>query len=919
MARFIRCASDRWHAEVPGTRWFRADLHVHTLDDHPNANLQRPSGVDGPATDAASQTAYAKALLHQACSEGIEVLGLTPHAVCAGDSDDTSATWRIVDVWNTELDEDGVPFRDKIYAVFPGFEPSLADGTEGLHLLFLFDPEIGRQNYVHTFATIMGAVSPYQDRSLRISTLRAEQAFAALAELSDRDGSGWQCMCLAAHAFGNRGLFRLKSQVLEHFPHEHICGLQLKDEWLPPDAFADKLWLEEGMAKYHHAFFHASDAYNIEHIGRRFSCVKLASPRIESLRQALLASDSRMRLPYEKGADGSLVLSVEVPEAVPASRAWVSQIRVSGGTSFFGGHDPEASTDREQVFEFSPDLTCVIGGRMSGKSTLLDGLRVHCERDLPVDARLKEDVLARGQEVFLSGGPDVVPNIHGPVPRSSPVSSRWPARFFTQRELQRVVEDQDMRRHILHRLIPTETRGLVERELRLSELDTELAELHGHIQVRRTSLLAAQGELDEIERAEEDLKRFEKAGIDRLRTAQCDSGKVNGVAQAVANIRTQLLDADEIGSQLTPEAISDDEIKRILDESDASGGLSRVVEQLTQSIQWQGELLDSLADVTLRAQAKAGERVIAARAAVQRALVEAGGTPEELNQFDALTEIVANREQMVQQVSSRLRRYRNTLREFAAKHRERSALIGAQREAMARVAETIVDRFSGRIRINCIQGGLVEPLDSWVSHLRTASVTRWWNSVKADGLYPATLRAAIRKNTLSELGMSSAVQEAFTGTVDLNKRMELASLRSEDRYAIELKVGEDDGDYRELTRLSGGAQVSVLLSLILETDDATPLVVDQPEDEADKEFLLKVLLPALRRLKGSRQIVFATHDANIVVNGDADQVIVLEADADTGSAKYQGAIEDANVKNAIVRILDGGEEAFELRKAKYGF
>jgi len=113
--------------------------------------------------------------------------------------------------------------------------------------------------------------------------------------------------------------------------------------------------------------------------------------------------------------------------------------------------------------------------------------------------------------------------------------------------------------------------------------------------------------------------------------------------------------------------------------------------------------------------------------------------------------------------------------------------------------------------------------------------------------------------------------------------------------------------------------VSVLLSMIFETDDTAPLIVDQPEDEMDKAYLFDVLLPALRRLKGRRQVIIATHDANIVVNGDADNVIFLEADYEYGIISEQGAIEEQGVKNAIINTLDGGRDAFNLRQAKYGF
>jgi ABC-type cobalamin/Fe3+-siderophores transport system ATPase subunit len=167
--------------------------------------------------------------------------------------------------------------------------------------------------------------------------------------------------------------------------------------------------------------------------------------------------------------------------------------------------------------------------------------------------------------------------------------------------------------------------------------------------------------------------------------------------------------------------------------------------------------------------------------------------------------------------------------------------------------------------------------------------------------------------------MSDQVARTFEGLLTPARRCELYALRNEDKYDIELKVGDGPEDYREIDELSGGAQVSVLVSLVLETDDANPLVIDQPEDELDKAYLFETFLPALRRLKGRRQVIFATHDANIVVNGDAGQVIFLKADHEFGRIAEQGTIEENKVKDAIVNTLDGGREAFTLRQAKYGF
>jgi len=96
-------------------------------------------------------------------------------------------------------------------------------------------------------------------------------------------------------------------------------------------------------------------------------------------------------------------------------------------------------------------------------------------------------------------------------------------------------------------------------------------------------------------------------------------------------------------------------------------------------------------------------------------------------------------------------------------------------------------------------------------------------------------------------------------------------------------------------------------------------VIDQPEDELDNRFLNETIIPALHSLKGRRQVILATHNANIVVNGDADRVIALEANADGASIYAEGAIEEEPVRDAIVKTLDGGRDAFKLRLRKYGF
>ncbi len=922
MTPFVRQAASRWHDEVPGARWFKTDLHLHTLDDHPSTNLQMPAGVVGSSVDPATLTGYARAFLKGAIANGIEVLGLTPHAVKCGDGDDTSAVWRIVEVWNNDSDDDGVPFREKIYAVFPGFEPNLVDGDQGLHLLFLFDPEIGRADFIAAFSAVMGAIPPWKNGSLQISSNDSKTAFGALTELHKRLNPDWDYICVAPHAFSGHGLFTLKSQVLATFPHRFISAIELKDNWLPADAFADKPWLKAGMEQYRHALFHSSDAYSVSNIGKRFTLTKLARPRIAALKQAFLASDSRLRIAYNKNGAGALMVRPDLPDPRAGNRPWLRSIQIRGGTSFFAGTDTTTNTEREQTFRFNPDLTCIIGGRMSGKSTLLDGLRLWFGHELPAEPAVHQDVEQRARSKFLSGDPNISVVIRGPTNPAAQNKERWPARFYTQRELQKAVRDQTERRQVLYRLIPAESPQLLNRAQRIAELDAELSTLADEAEELRTSLAATEQAFVTVKRSKDALERFAAAGVDKLTAAQADQGRIKGTISSVEKIKEHVDTIVEESASLTPPPVTDADLKRFLEQTSDQPGLEYLLERKAIALRYAAMVMGKIRRLLEKAETAATTSVDSKRTEVQRAVIAAGGTAEELNQFDALTQSAGEYEVRHSEFSAAKQIYFAKLRLFCRAREERSKLITEQRSAMDRVAQVVLARFPDKIRINKRVDAEADALEEWIFSLREQGVTRWWNSRKSAGLptvSPEVLRAATRNGNLGSVGMSDQVTRTFQGLLTQARRCELYALRNEDKYEIELKVGSGANDYREIDALSGGAQVSVLVSLVLETDDTNPLVVDQPEDELDKAYLFETLLPALRRLKGRRQVIFATHDANIVVNGDADQVIYLQADHQFGRIAEQGTIEEQRVKEAIVNILDGGRDAFTLRQAKYGF
>ena len=519
---FVRQDSAKWRHDVPGARWFKADLHIHTIDDHPGGRAKSPAGLNGPPGSEEMIAAYARRFLQGAVRQGVRVLGVTPHSPRVGEGPETSAVWRIVEEWNGGIDDDGRPFREHIHAVFPGFEPSFRDGASGLHLLFLFDPEIGRDRYLSAFDLVMGGVSPWRGNELQLSSRNAGEAFHEIRELHRRESSGargggsqWSYIVLAPHIESSKGLLGAqKAQVLALFQHGEVAGLELGDEKLPKDTEKNRPWLLQGMAEHRQAFFHSSDACSVDDIGKRHTWLKLASPRIEALRQAFIAHDSRMRIAYKREANGGLSEIPAPPDVTVHRRPWLRSVTVAGGASFFRGDADRGES--ECRFDLSPDLTCIIGGSMTGKSTFLDGLRVHVEAPLPPDDGLKGQVEARGKYGFLAGSPVITLDCPGQDPTASP-HARWPAVFHAQNELQRLAQEPEAVEDILARLAaPAETDDIRAREERLRVLDRELGRAAKRLAKLDEDLADAEQACERSRKAAGELAAFSDAGIEDL-------------------------------------------------------------------------------------------------------------------------------------------------------------------------------------------------------------------------------------------------------------------------------------------------------------------------------------------------------------------------------------------------------------------
>jgi hypothetical protein len=133
----------------------------------------------------------------------------------------------------------------------------------------------------------------------------------------------------------------------------------------------------------------------------------------------------------------------------------------------------------------------------------------------------------------------------------------------------------------------------------------------------------------------------------------------------------------------------------------------------------------------------------------------------------------------------------------------------------------------------------------------------------------------------------------------------------EDSLSITYSLNKHDS-FKPVEQGSPGQKTAALLAFILSYGHE-PLILDQPEDDLDNQLIYDLIVQQLRRIKTRRQVIVVTHNANIVVNGDAENVVVLEVCSGQSRTANQGGLQESGIRADICQLMEGGKEAFDLR------
>ena len=614
-------------------------------------------------------------------------------------------------------------------------------------------------------------------------------------------------------------------------------------------------------------------------------------------------------------------------------------LRVTGG--FLAGAE----------LEFADGLNCLIGGRGAGKTTALEFLRfglglmpdsrINAQRRKVIDAlvkanlgsgRLAIELRTKTNLRYTTGRAaketlQVLNEAGTAVPVSLDRDQIFSADVFSQNEIEDIASSPAAQLELLDRFQEQEATA-VARELEhlQRELDQSSVDLR-HIDQEVDAL---RGRASEVPVLQERLKGFaEVEGPDAARINAAHAAKngrvkegklpdflVTGLQKVARDIRSSQVDF-----QSNVEVQLDNDVRQ--------GPNREVFEALASDLQTFTQHLGSsvesivVAARTAEAQTRAHAAALAERHAVQEA---------DYRKIVAASEEQGGRAAERLALQTSLANAQAAANDQLAKEKQRQGLTTIRNDLLKRVSELRDRRFALRkqvgerlssqfpsIRVTVAQSAELQQYRDLVTEaLKGAGVKQ---AVVADRLsqvfLPGELARLVAKNDYAAFVQRASFDEdRARKVVDALKasgtHYTIETVDLDDRPCIELLDGET---FKESTQLSTGQRCTTILPILL-TQSERPLLIDQPEDNLDNAFVYDTIVKALRTVRGSRQVIFVTHNPNIPVLGEAERVFVFSSDGRHGTLKQVGTVDDC--KDQIERILEGGREAFLQRKARYG-
>ena len=922
-------------ADFAGARWWKFDFHTHT-----------PASKDTPwfGIEEDEKRLKPEQWLLRFMKAGIDCVAVTDHNT--GDWID-----RLRDAHETLANASPSGFRP--IHLFPGVEISV---NGGFHLLAIFDPQ-AESRAIHDLLVR----ADYKGNPGGSNEVTGRSAVEVVALISAAGA-----LPIPAHVDYDKGLLQISEgsshlkidantvrQVLER--NEILAAEVAQRNWIKHPIYTDMAvrWTE----------VLGSDCHNFRNgaqPGDRFTWVKMGAPSMEGLRLALLdgAPLSIRRSDTEAGNPNEtppvFLEGIEIADARYAGRGAPLSAR------------------------FSPWLSALIGGRGTGKSTVVEMLRLCMRRDqeLPDDlgadfqrfapvsgSRAGLGALTDKTEIRVvvrkdrtrfrlrwrrdGSGPAIEEEDSGGQWNESPgvVNQRFPIRVLSQKQVFALAGDPGALLGLVDEAEAVKGR---ERATQRNEAEADFLSLRSQaraLDARIADRERLAGDLADVERQ---IGIFEKGGNrDLLLRYQRFRRQRRILDDRAAEMESNVAAIREVADQVEPTDFPAEEFEH---PDEVSGRQARDLAE--EAVARQRALADGLREQAGRFDGFRREWIskvedsawsrrregtdVAYRRLVEQLAEEGVSDPDAYgvlvqrrhilqDQLAELDGLVARRDDLERQADSVLEDIARKRREWTAARMDfLGSVLGANADVKvevipfgpdARAAETefrkSIAREDGRLETAILtEDGERGELREMYSDLPEA---------------PDERRAALASRIRDRKALYAEVHQGKTtlaGRKHLQNHLRKLTPEQMDRFGLwwpedGLRVQyrrNSTGRFVSLTHGSPGQKSAAILTLLLAYGEEA-IILDQPEDDLDNHLIYDLIVRQIREIKQRRQVIVATHNPNIVVNGDAEMVIAMDHHKGQCVVAKEGAgcLQDPGVRDEVCRVMEGGREAFKSR------
>lgn len=891
-----------------GAEWVRVDLHLHSPGVE---SFKMPPGIDINSIDDREKVCSEYVVrLHDA---GIKIAAIT-------DYNGIRKEW---------FEPIAKKAKEKEIVVLPGVELSVhqTGGKYGIHILVIFEDTVSIDNIndlVKSFDKNFPHKELFSGRTYKDLESRVE-----LGELIKEIRDKYNCLIVFAHPDEDKGLCKTFSpkEAGKYLSQVKPDAIEYISDGTKQKLFDAKEINYEFFGKI--AFVENSDPKSLEDIGMkernnklRATYIKLSDLSLDALKLALHDPEVRVR-------------QYEMPLMYHDR---IKRVSIKG-TGFL----------RDVDIAMNPEMNTLIGGRGVGKSALLESIRYCLDMPIYSDKSTRTDfvhaVVGSGGEITLEiekyyGEKKTdykvrriikeEPEVLGP---GDEVLNLSPAEIFEknspvilgQKELYQVAIDKGFLLKLVDELIGNR---ILEKQRNIYKLKEQLSINAKRVIELKGKLLKKDEYEQQLKTIDDRIKIYKELGVvdklkkytDLLEDEERLKSALNYVSQIIADIDSTLESSKKrLATIIASLQKGESEGKKLLQDSlIIIADLRKTLDELKLPEIFRTKEKE-LKDIY--------QKWDVVRTGVEKEMQDTKKKLGEENLQPEILEQLTRQKAKLEPLLAELKGLQNQLNDLL---KERDKLKRSLKDARHELFTTrqkeidqINERLKNRLLIKVVYKGENSEFKDKIKNL-----------LKGAGIYQETIDTIIeqQEKTIDGLMLSDYIshgQEKLKSVFGLTEKMaakfiewfkpderlfELETLIPEDRIEIELNV---DSRFINIDKLSVGQKSTALLLLLFAQEDKI-LILDQPEEDLDNRFIYEDVVQILRELKGKRQLIIATHNANIPVLGDSEQIVVMDAESDACRVVDIGAIDKKSIKDNVKKIMEGGEEAFLKRAIKYG-